>query len=32
VLFDSPAPPGQIVPVLINGAMPHDLSGTLINT
>lgn len=30
VVIEGDAPQGQILPVLIGGAMPHDLSGTLI--
>lgn len=30
VVIEGSAPQGQIVPVLIGGAMPHDLSGTLV--
>ncbi|MHB1339577.1 MAG: TRAM domain-containing protein, partial [Bellilinea sp.] len=29
VVINDKAPVGQIVPVLIGGAMPHDLNGTL---
>ena len=30
VVINDKAPVGQIVPVLIGGAMPHDLNGTLV--
>ena len=32
VVINSKAPVGQIVPVLIGGAMPHDLNGTLVTS
>ena len=30
VVINDKAPVGKIVPVLIGGAMPHDLNGTLV--
>lgn len=32
VVINDEAPVGQIVPVLIGGAMPHDLNGTLVTS
>jgi len=32
VVINGKAPVGQIVPVLIGGAMPHDLNGTLVTS
>lgn len=32
VVINDKAPVGQIVPVLIGGAMPHDLNGTLVTS
>lgn len=32
VVINDTAPVGQIVPVLIGGAMPHDLNGTLVTS